>query len=196
MFLSLLYVLGLVTAVSIQFDPSYPSPNIVHLRFTYLTLNSKHPPTDASTLKTVRWISKTLFQYLTRYFSLCLNGSIQASYCFANTMVFMYLAHINLSTVPLYTCLEYNNMAHNSTYRCTMHYNPMTGCTIGAEATALVIYYQCLEEADDNMEFSNIGAGIGGEFENTMELKPMKYKKDINRPDGEAWAKLIESKHD
>ncbi len=57
-----------------------------------------------------------------------------------------------------------------------MHYCPTTGCTISAEATALANHYQCLEEADDDIEFANVGAGIGGGFENTMELKPMKYE--------------------
>jgi hypothetical protein len=55
-----------------------------------------------------------------------------------------------------------------------MHYDTTTGHTIGAEATTLANHYQCLEEADDNMEFTNVGAGIGGRFENTMEVKPIK----------------------
>jgi hypothetical protein len=55
-------------------------------------------------------------------------------------------------------------------YRCTMHYDPLTGHTIGAEATALANYYQCFEEADDNIEFANVGAGIGGGLENTMKI--------------------------
>jgi hypothetical protein len=46
------------------------------------------------------------------------------------------------------------------------------------------------------MEFTNMGAGIGGGFEKTMELKPMKYEEAIKGPDGEAWAKEIENKHD
>jgi hypothetical protein len=29
-----------------------------------------------------------------------------------------------------------------------------------------------------------------------MELKPMKYKEAINRPDGKAWEKEIENEHD
>jgi hypothetical protein len=62
-------------------------------------------------------------------------------------------------------------------YRCTMHYDPTTGCTIGAEATALANYYLCLEEADDDIDFANVGAGIGGGFENTMELKQIKVQK-------------------
>ncbi len=45
------------------------------------------------------------------------------------------------------------------------------------------------------MEFANVGAGIGGGFENTVELKAMKYKEAIIRPDGEAWAKEIENEY-
>jgi hypothetical protein len=52
-------------------------------------------------------------------------------------------------------------------YRRTTHYDPTTGHTIGAEATALAKYYQCLD--------ANVEAGIEGGFENTMELKPIKY---------------------
>ncbi len=34
---------------------------------------------------------------------------------------------------------------YGHTYRRTMHYDPMTGCTISAEATALANCYQCLK---------------------------------------------------
>jgi hypothetical protein len=74
-------------------------------------------------------------------------------------------------------------------YRCTTHYDPMTGPTIGAEATALANYYQCLKDTDGKMKFANVGAGIGGGFENTVELKPMKYEEAIYRPEGKAWGK-------
>jgi hypothetical protein len=43
-----------------------------------------------------------------------------------------------------------------------MHYDPTKCCTIGAEATTMANYYQCLEEADDNLKFNNSGAGIVG----------------------------------
>jgi hypothetical protein len=46
------------------------------------------------------------------------------------------------------------------------------------------------------MEFANIRAGIGGGFENTMDLKPMKYNEAINGPDKKAWEKEIENEHD
>jgi hypothetical protein len=52
------------------------------------------------------------------------------------------------------------------------------------------------QKTDDDMEFANAGAGIGGGFEKTMELKPIKYKEAIHGPDGEAWGKEIENKHD
>jgi hypothetical protein len=44
----------------------------------------------------------------------------------------------------------------------------------------LANYYQCLKETDGEMEFANVGAGIGGGFEKTVKLKPMKYKEAIN----------------
>ncbi len=46
---------------------------------------------------------------------------------------------------------------------------------------------------DSKIEFINVGAGIGGGFENTMEFKPMKYNEAINRSDGKASAKEIEN---
>jgi hypothetical protein len=67
----LLYVLSLVTAMSIQLGPPHPSPNILKLM--------------SSILKSIRCISTTIFQYLTQYTLLCLNGSIQATRHFAQT---------------------------------------------------------------------------------------------------------------
>jgi hypothetical protein len=46
------------------------------------------------------------------------------------------------------------------------------------------------------VEFVNVGANIGGGFENTMELKPMKCKEALNVPDKKAWEKEIENEHD
>jgi hypothetical protein len=46
MFLTLLYVMGLATAVSIQLGLSHPSPNIILLTCPYLTRISKYFPTD------------------------------------------------------------------------------------------------------------------------------------------------------
>ena len=59
--------------------------------------------------------------------------------------------------------------------------------------------YQSLQELDNGeienklnvdhsqVEYLGVGAGIGGGFENTEELKPMKYKEVICGPDGKAW---------
>jgi hypothetical protein len=87
-------------------------------------------------------------------------------------------------------------LKYGCTYRCTKYYHPATGRMIGVEAAALANYYQCLKDTDGEMEFANVGAGIGGEFENTIELKPIKYKEAINRPDGKAREKEIENEHD
>jgi hypothetical protein len=59
---------------------------------------------------------------------------------------------------------------YGHTYRCTMHYGSATGhiIIIGAEATVLINCYQCLEKADDDIEFANVCTGIGGGLENTM----------------------------
>ena len=46
------------------------------------------------------------------------------------------------------------------------------------------------------VEYSNVGAGIGGGFENTNELKPMKYDQAINGPDAKEWRAEIENEHD
>ncbi len=53
---------------------------------------------------------------------------------------------------------------YGCTYRRTMHYDPTTGHMIGTEATALANYYRYLEDTDGKMEFTNVGAGIGGGF--------------------------------
>ena len=68
-------------------------------------------------------------------------------------------------------------------------------------------YYACLAEFDHdkmglmtkvvnaNVEFNNVGAGLGGGFKNTNELRPMKYKEAINGPDGEARKEEIKNEH-
>ena len=44
-------------------------------------------------------------------------------------------------------------------------------------------------------EVANVGAVIGGGFENTAKLKPVKYKAAINGPNGEARKVEINHKH-
>jgi hypothetical protein len=84
---------------------------------------------------------------------------------------------------------------YKHTYECTTHYDLTTGRTIGAEATGLAKYIQCLKEADDDIQLTNVGASVRGGFDNTMELIPMKYKEAVNRPDGEDLAKKIKNEH-
>jgi len=45
---------------------------------------------------------------------------------------------------------------------------------------------------DGKMECYYVEAGMGEGFENTMELKPMKYKEANNGSDAKAWEKEIE----
>jgi hypothetical protein len=53
MFLALVYVMDLATAMSIQLDSSHPSPNIIQLTCPQLTRISQNLPTDVSILKTI-----------------------------------------------------------------------------------------------------------------------------------------------
>jgi hypothetical protein len=93
-------------------------------------------------------------------------------------------------------------------------YNPATGQTIKwTEMTTVVDkdedsknYYivlginenkeRVLEDSyNEFIEFINVGAGIGGGFSNTQELRVMKYHEAINGPDGRPWkedVKLID----
>jgi hypothetical protein len=45
------------------------------------------------------------------------------------------------------------------------------------------------------MEFANVGAGMGGGFENTKELQVMTYKEAINGIDGERWKEEAENEY-
>jgi len=44
-------------------------------------------------------------------------------------------------------------------------------------------------------EFANVGAGDGGGFKNTKELKVMYYKEAINGPDGVRWQAEVENEY-
>ncbi len=71
------------------------------------------------------------------------------------------------SSVPKISTVNSNpgQSKYIRTYRRTTHHDLTTGSTIGAEATALANYNQCLEEADEDVEFTNVGAGIEGGLE-------------------------------
>ena len=44
-------------------------------------------------------------------------------------------------------------------------------------------------------EFGFVGAGVGGGFTNTSELKPMKYKQAMATADREEWQKAVDEEH-
>jgi len=44
-------------------------------------------------------------------------------------------------------------------------------------------------------EAANVGAGVGGGFENTQELRVMMYYEAINGPDGERWKAEVENEY-
>ena len=45
------------------------------------------------------------------------------------------------------------------------------------------------------VEYACVGAGIGGGFGNTAELKPMKFKQAMRTPDKEKWVAAVEDEH-
>jgi len=98
-------------------------------------------------------------------------------------------------------------------------YDPVTGKTVSwnvtafdvdveTETEALVVketgYYGIFNVVDSTevamlamhhmqiSEFANVGAGVGGGFKNTKELKVMNYKEAINGPDGMRWQAEVE----
>ena len=46
------------------------------------------------------------------------------------------------------------------------------------------------------LEFENVGAGEGGGFTNTSELRPMKLKETLAGPDAKEWKKEIKNEHE
>jgi hypothetical protein len=101
-------------------------------------------------------------------------------------------------------------------------YDPATGKTVSwnvtasevdvaTETEALVVkdtgYYDMFNVVDldevlllamhhmQSSEFANVGAGVGGGFENTKELKVMNYKEAINGPDGVRWQAEVENEY-
>jgi hypothetical protein len=83
-------------------------------------------------------------------------------------------------------------------------YNPETGNMV--QFAAVQNYFSLLAELDNEevdlnselanlyVEYLNAGAGFGGGFENTNELKPMKYKQAINGPDAKEWqARMVKN---
>ena len=87
-------------------------------------------------------------------------------------------------------------------------YEPETGNTVAASAAETNYFAQLTELDNDEVEqelalaslvrseLSCVGAGVGGGFASTEELKPMKYDQAINGPDGEAWKEEIEHEYE
>ena len=102
-------------------------------------------------------------------------------------------------------------------------YDPATGKTVSWNVTASEVDVETVETGEDALvvkgyydifnivglseinllamhsmqytEFANVGAGIGGGFENTKELRVMNYKEAISGPDGERWKAEVENKY-
>jgi hypothetical protein len=101
-------------------------------------------------------------------------------------------------------------------------YDPATGKTVSWNVTASEVdvetkteskvvketgYYDMFNVVDLNevmllvmhhmqaLEFANVGAGIGGRFENTKELKVMNYKEAVSGPDDVHWQAEVENEY-
>ena len=75
-------------------------------------------------------------------------------------------------------------------------YDPSTGLAKSYHGAACENYYQSLQELDnDEIEYLGVGAGIGGGFEHTEELKPMKYKEAMATKDKVQWQKAVDEEH-
>lgn len=86
-------------------------------------------------------------------------------------------------------------------------YDPTTGKSVSFKLGAVQNYFASLAELDNDevhldlevsngyVEYHNVGAGVGGGFENTNQLKPMKYDEAVSGPDGEEWREEIENEH-
>ena len=55
-----------------------------------------------------------------------------------------------------------------------------------------------LDRAIENIAFeiAAVGAGVGGGYANTAELRPMKYDEAMSGPDKEEWKKAVEEEHE
>jgi hypothetical protein len=65
-------------------------------------------------------------------------------------------------------------------------------------------YLKAMEEIDatdfgnsdeDAYEYAAVGAGLGGGFTNTAELRPMKYNEALHGPDQEKWQTAVDEEH-
>ena len=88
-------------------------------------------------------------------------------------------------------------------------YEPETEITVCWNAALVMNYFEALQETIDKEElevvlgvqshmneFANVGAGLGGGFENKKELRVLKYEEAISGPDAEAWKKEFDKEHE
>ena len=88
-------------------------------------------------------------------------------------------------------------------------YELNTGNTIHWNTALVTNYYEALQDAIDEdelevslevlntfAEYANVGAGLGGGFENTKELRVLKYEEALSGPDVEKWAKEFDKEHE
>ncbi len=102
-------------------------------------------------------------------------------------------------------------------------YDPATGKTVSWNVTASEVDVETVDTGEDALvvkgyydifnvvdlseiallvmhsmqytEIANIGAGVGGGFENTKELRVMNYKEAISGPDGKRWKAEVANKY-
>jgi hypothetical protein len=56
--------------------------------------------------------------------------------------------------------------------------------------------FKVLQMLNDSVsEDIDVGAGVGGGFTNTNELRMMKYHEALNGPDGKKWKAKVKSEH-
>ena len=66
-------------------------------------------------------------------------------------------------------------------------------------ATTYQNYYQVLEDGEieeNDPEIAAVGAAIGGGFDHTSELIPIKFKEAMTRPDKEEWLKSVQREYE
>jgi hypothetical protein len=84
----------------------------------------------------------------------------------------------------------------------------IAGAAVSARAWELVLsparnkYLKAMDDIDgtdfgdeDANEYAAVGAGLGGWFTNTAELRPMKYNEALHGPDQKKWETAVDEEH-
>ena len=104
--------------------------------------------------------------------------------------------------------VAYKSRYGRSTGRTSGTYNPSNGQTVAwkdilsVQTSPAQNYYESLQklesdgdELDVMKEFAGVGAGVGGGFVNTTELKPMKFQEALDGPDAAGWLQEVDNEH-